>query len=1103
MADNAVITSEQVISPTVFTPTIEQATLLEVKLNQLIGSFETLATVTGKKLGSTADPKTIKDLQEQKEAIDNINQAQKAQIETEKIRIKTTELGATLRKKELSNWDDLTQRLNVATRSYKEIAAAQGVGSKAAVDAALAVNKLKDEQTGINRAIGNYSDQVGNYSGALQNYVITLRGLRGPVKLLGEALGIGAYEADNIRLALEHSLQGYAAYQRAAEKSKDSVVAQNVATQINTTEKQENIIATEGEAAAMGEAAIATDAATVSVGFLDTALAILLAPLTLIIAGVALLGSAAYLTYLNFFKLTEQQKDFKEASLEAIKSYEKEVVAAQENYKTSIDLSESFETRKKAIEDLHKLAPITLQNLTVENAANAEYADLINNKVIPAIKARAGAVAAQQILVQKQIDLQTAQSENVTNKDRAISALLRLGRNLSFITQITTKNVTATDIYDGRINKLSADVDGATDNLKKFQDAALGANDVLSDDNASKTFFEGAKRIYEARATNSKVGSSAELQAKQDALTTQHTLDLLAIKGDEDAANKKLLIDAKYYKDSADLQMEFSVKQVQNERDLQLSLLNLKKSLGQTTPEQFSDKDYEIKKTSIEKEIVLRKNYVNEVKLLQKQLIDLEASHNNETVKLYNERKKITEEDEAVNIEGIKDTYDHQIAQEKLSLQKKLDAIKGFSDEENKLRADLIKQSQQKLDYLTIQKGLHQAKNITDATVSNTTPGTQANYSARIADLKAEEAIELQLVETNESAKAAIVAKYEKQIRDIQHQSNIEAHQDAIDNYDAQIILLKLKGDSFANLDKIRTAERLKAKEEEDKAIAEANGDPDKILLAQANYAKAIFDIDKQIADEKIAQAQRASDAIVKITEDRIAIEQAANKEALDKYATQIQQQTQLAVAGKANTLAYLERQQAAAYVRQAQLDKQAAKVKEGQELANIFLAFMKVNASKGLAAAPESLAETLVAKGIGEALASFYVGTEDTGAGGNLDSKGGMLAVLHPNERVLTAEQNSKLGKVSNEQLVNSFIKLNYYPAIKDISPREEMSNAMAEMLHKDMEKLTETIKNKREQAIDWNSLNEMIIRQTENGLTRETTHKNSTFIISKRTFN
>lgn len=51
--------------------------------------------------------------------------------------------------------------------------------------------------------------------------------------------------------------------------------------------------------------------------------------------------------------------------------------------------------------------------------------------------------------------------------------------------------------------------------------------------------------------------------------------------------------------------------------------------------------------------------------------------------------------------------------------------------------------------------------------------------------------------------------------------------------------------------------------------------------------------------------------------------------------------------------------------------------------------------------------------------LPAFESGTENTGTNGQgIDGKGGFLSVLHPNERVLTAEQNAKVGDLSNVEL-------------------------------------------------------------------------------------
>jgi len=53
--------------------------------------------------------------------------------------------------------------------------------------------------------------------------------------------------------------------------------------------------------------------------------------------------------------------------------------------------------------------------------------------------------------------------------------------------------------------------------------------------------------------------------------------------------------------------------------------------------------------------------------------------------------------------------------------------------------------------------------------------------------------------------------------------------------------------------------------------------------------------------------------------------------------------------------------------------------------------------------------------------IGSFYEGTEDTGTVSNgLDSNGGRIALLHNNERVLTAKQNNKIGNYTNDQVAN-----------------------------------------------------------------------------------
>lgn len=65
------------------------------------------------------------------------------------------------------------------------------------------------------------------------------------------------------------------------------------------------------------------------------------------------------------------------------------------------------------------------------------------------------------------------------------------------------------------------------------------------------------------------------------------------------------------------------------------------------------------------------------------------------------------------------------------------------------------------------------------------------------------------------------------------------------------------------------------------------------------------------------------------------------------------------------------------------------------------------------------ALTDKALLDGIISALPTFFVGTEDTGNGGNLDNNGGFLSVLHPNERVMTKEQNQQLKGISNDEVV------------------------------------------------------------------------------------
>ncbi|MEI7803621.1 MAG: hypothetical protein WCI97_13285, partial [Bacteroidota bacterium] len=257
------------------------------------------------------------------------------------------------------------------------------------------------------------------------------------------------------------------------------------------------------------------------------------------------------------------------------------------------------------------------------------------------------------------------------------------------------------------------------------------------------------------------------------------------------------------------------------------------------------------------------------------------------------------------------------------------------------------------------------------------------------------------------------------------------------------------------------------------------------------------LDAQNKADQQKLDNAKRLNDAIFKLSADRIKAEQDLNKQHLSEIDKGINQQLQILIAGQSNIYDAMLKEKAKALEEQKKLEKKARKEKEAEQLVNIFLEFLKADIAagggkNGFGAAAKALAQTALAKGLAEGLSGFYEGTEDTGSGGGLDSKGGMLAVLHPHERVLTAKQNAMIGSLSNDELVNSVFKYK----VSDKSKGENITEAQNEILISQLQELNITIKNKKELEVNWNRLNEIILTNKQNGYTVETTYKNSPIV-------
>lgn len=248
----------------------ESVQALVNSLNQLNASI----------VGVTTATKQYKTAQDSVTALE----AKLAALDTDKAR-REAELRALINDKTAAMRNDVKTANDVGgaygnlSRQYTEAALAaknyylalgpqSDVTKKAITDA----KGLGDQLMALDASVGQHQRNVGNYSSALTGYANTLRGLRGPTKLLGEALGIGAMEADQFRLVIEHSLQGIAAFFRGKEAKAAATAAETTATNTNTVADGINTVGKEANAVATEEIAVAATTATVATRALNIAM---------------------------------------------------------------------------------------------------------------------------------------------------------------------------------------------------------------------------------------------------------------------------------------------------------------------------------------------------------------------------------------------------------------------------------------------------------------------------------------------------------------------------------------------------------------------------------------------------------------------------------------------------------------------------------------------------------------------------------------------------------------------------------------------------------------------------------------------------------------
>lgn len=156
--------------------------------------------------------------------------------------------------------------------------------------------------------------------------------------------------------------------------------------------------------------------------------------------------------------------------------------------------------------------------------------------------------------------------------------------------------------------------------------------------------------------------------------------------------------------------------------------------------------------------------------------------------------------------------------------------------------------------------------------------------------------------------------------------------------------------------------------------------------------------------------------------------------ETIDGLKAQLDEENQLAEKGFANDktrieqeLAFQQEQREKAIAQQEQIVERQRKLDNISKNASIGVAVARMLAESaklgpiGLigAAAGITALLSLLQNSVEKAnTISLFDGTENTGRGGNVDSKGGFHAILHPNERVVPAKDNKFLKGIKNSEL-------------------------------------------------------------------------------------
>lgn len=227
----------------------------------------------------------------------------------------------------------------------------------------------------------------------------------------------------------------------------------------------------------------------------------------------------------------------------------------------------------------------------------------------------------------------------------------------------------------------------------------------------------------------------------------------------------------------------------------------------------------------------------------------------------------------------------------------------------------------------------------------------------------------------------------------------------------------------------------------------------------------------EQRTKDLITAAQTLSDELTNIF-----VEQSRKREEiLDREIEASQQRQEELRAIAERGVAEADQSLAAEERKQAELERKKMEEQRKQqriELANTaFKAYVGHVDNKDQSPLTSTIRDITALTAFIASLPAFFEGTENTGKGGDVDEKGGFHAILHPNERVMTADQNKELAGISNEEVVrivreSKIIRSHSSDAVANMKLADKLASEMAwqsnERIVEKVDELIVELKNK-----------------------------------------